>query len=92
MKMIPIDNFLGTISSNRGINETITTIAEVTNFFMDHSPKNKNFLDDLFRVCTFFLLSLFNFSGSDTFLASSIKFLKNQERGCMNSDFVINLV
>ena len=35
------------------LDDAVVTISEVTNHFMDHSPKNKNFLDDLFKVSLF---------------------------------------
>ena len=43
--------------SSRGLDDTIGVMSEVTNFFMDNSPKNKNFLDDLFKVSKPFFYS-----------------------------------
>ena len=35
---------------NRHLNEAVTTISAVSNFFLDNSPKKLNFLDKVYKV------------------------------------------
>ena len=36
--------------NNRHLNEAVTTISSVSNFFLDNSPKKLNFLDKVYKV------------------------------------------
>jgi len=36
---------------DKSLSEVVVLIGEISNFFLDNSPKRKNFLDAIYKVC-----------------------------------------
>ena len=43
-------NFLDAVK-DKSLSEVVVLIGEISNFFLDNSPKRKNFLDAIYKVC-----------------------------------------